>query len=340
MKKFIPILVLLLVVILAAMPVSAASYNAAEPAHVKIDGVVSADEWSGAIYKGVTFAQAEKGVDDTLSCWWFDGDHDGDSSFDLYITNDNKNLYIACVVHNTDMEKNNTGADLWKHQNFTFSLSDWNKGTNVRIIDYQGQKYEAYSGYRLSLLSDGTMVCEPRIQGRATRELFPNQDFVIRYDKAKRTMTYELAMPINSAYTYLDITKDTQMAFSAIVSMPYENNTCSAVLDGSNRFLIGMGTATSGNAENYAHKGTGSIKVNLNAPGKISQVLGADEEEKIVSTANRVALGAEPEDTQRFDTVQGDLPWAVIIALGAVCVLCVIVCVLRLILSRKGGKRS
>ena len=339
MKKIGFCVIAVLAVLLLVMPVSATTYKAAEPAHVKIDGIVKADEWSGAIYKGVTFEKAEEGVDKTLKCWWFDGDNDKDAAFDLYITNDNDNLYIACVVRNTDREKNNTGVDLWKHQNFTFSLSDWHDKTNVRIIDYQGEPYEAYSGYRLSLLSDGTMVCEPRIQGRATRELFPKKDFMIRYDEKARTMTYEIAMPINSAYTYLDIKEDTNMAFSAIVSMPYENNTCSAYQDGSNRFLIGMGTATSGNANNYAHKGNeGSLKVQLNAPGRISMVLGDDEKITTAVPADRVGIDPQPEDLQQFSTLYGAASWVVPAALIAVCVLCVAVCVIVPIVRRKGGK--
>ncbi len=344
MKKMITAIFVLICAACLALPSSAAAYHASAPSKITIDGVITEGEWGKPIYRRVTLAQAEESPDGILRAWWFDGDYEANVSFDFYVTNDNDAIYIGVVVHNTFPDTASTGVNLWLHHNVTFSLSEFYPDTTVRIIDYQGVPYEAYSGYRMGLLADGTMKCEPRVQGRAARELFAYDDYMIVYDSAKKTLTYEVALPLNSAYTTAtNNATDPKIAVSAIVSLVYDNNTASCSTDGSNRFLIGLGAARSGGANNFAHRNE-AIVVTLNTVAEVNEALGDDKGSSGTGTpAAVISIDPDPEDVPTFikagvGGMRQTTVW--IIALSAVIVICLTVTAVLLLKGRKPTARG
>ncbi len=102
-------------------------------------------------------------------------------------------------------------------------------------------------------------------QGKGGKELFAGSDYQIRYDSKARTMTYEVAVPLNTVYTNIYINDSTDIVFSAVIALNYENNFVSATKNGSNRFLVGTATMLKGGPRNYAHAGH-SITIKLNDP--------------------------------------------------------------------------
>ncbi len=260
MKKWICLLATVVVLLSLCVPVSAASkppvYKVSEPKWVKIDGNVTEKEWGKPIYKGVTMKQAEDGeIDNRLTAWWYDSTGNADTTFDLYVTNTDENLYVACVVHNVDPETITKGVTPYystrRQMNFCFTFSKWVDGTGVFITDHLGTKYEQFTGYRVYLATDGKMYADAFIQGINAKPIFPNKDYVAKYDEKTRTMTYEVAVPF--VLSNVEIEKNNEIAFSAVINLDNQSNTISCEGDGPNRFLVGLGAQTGGGAEKYSH---------------------------------------------------------------------------------------
>lgn len=268
MKKWICLCLVLILALGFAVPASAASYKVASPKWVTIDGKVSEKEWGKPIYKGVTLKKAEEGkVDDQVTAWWYDTTHNKDASFDLYVTNNDKYIGLACVIHNVD-EDGYEKAD-WRKMGFHFSLSPYDEETGVPHGMYQGKEYEHYTSYRIYQKADGSLVAQCRTQGMTMRDIYPNADYIAKYDPATRTMTYEVLVPYS--YTKVVLGETEEMAFSATVALDYYSNSVSASTDGSNRFLIGTAAQLCGGAGKYAHKGH-CIRIKLATKEQIDKV--------------------------------------------------------------------
>ena len=269
MKKWICLIATIVLLLSLCVPASAASktpvYKVSEPKWVTIDGNVTEKEWGKPIYKGVTMKQAEDGeIDNRLTAWWYDSSGNADTTFDLYVTNTDENLYVACVVHNVDPETITKGVTPYfstrRHMNFCFTFSKWVDGTGVYITDHLGTKYEQFTGYRVYLATDGKMYAEAFTQGVNSKPIFPNKDYVAKYDEKTRTMTYEVAVPF--VLSNVEIEKNNEIAFSAVIALDNQSNTISCEGDGPNRFLVGLGAQNGGGAEKYSHT-DGCIKIEL-----------------------------------------------------------------------------
>lgn len=336
MKKWICLCLVLIMALGFAVPASAASYKVASPKWVTIDGKVDKKEWGNPIYKGVTLKKAEEGkIDDQVTAWWFDTTGNKDASFDLYVTNNDKNIGFACVIHNVDQEVFER-AD-WRKMGFHFTLSPYVEETDVPHGMYQGKEYEHYTGYRIYQKADGTLVAQCRSQGMTMRDLYPNSDYIAKYDPATRTMTYEVLVPY--IYTKVSLDHHEEIAFSATIALDYYSNSVSASTDGSNRWQIGTGAVNCGGPEKFAHKGH-CIRIKLATKEQIEKAAPKAKKPTFTQAVSPQDLDIDiHSEPAFFEKVMLNVESNLILWISAaVGVACVITIVLVCLLGRKKKK--
>ena len=237
---------------------------------VTLDGVISEAEWGAPVISGMDKAKATDGSFDSLMTYWdFDPSYSGGETIDLYVNNDSVNLYFGLVIHNTVPDSASTGANLWQHQNFTFTFSYSSPETTVPHIEFEGAEYEQYTGYRIGMLADGSLASECLSLGVDPVELVAGKDYTIAYDEAAKTMTYEVAIPYEG--TNMNLESSNYMAFSMIAALNIESNAASGAADGSSRFLLGTGAAFGGGPNNFAHQDQAAVIV-LNDAASVAGV--------------------------------------------------------------------
>lgn len=335
MKKIVSILLVAIMALAFAIPTSAASYTVSDPKWVTIDGKITQDEWGTPIYKGVTLQQAEEGkIDDKLTCWWFDSTNNQDASFDLYVTHNGEMLFVGCVIHNVDAETS-TDAEAWQQMNFAFTVSDYHEGTDVRRIVYDDKNWEAYTGYRIYVNAQGKLKSQTMTQGLTAKTLYVGNDYQAVYDPKDRSMTYEVAVPFS--YTNIDINKNQDIVFSAVIALNHYGNTVSGTIDGSNRWLVGTGTAFCGGAEKWAHKDQ-CIRIQLAAPEKVIENTPSDTVSEDPGVSYNKDLDIEISSEPEYKIITADAPIStpliIILVSVAVVVLCAIVITVALVRDR------
>ena len=335
MKKIVSLVLVAIMALAFAIPTSAASYTVSDPKWVTIDGKISQEEWGNPIYKGVTLQQAEdKKVDDVLTCWWFDATNNAEASFDLYLTHNDQNLFLGCVIHDVDAETCTDGYG-WQQMNFVFTVSDYNEGTDVRHIKFEGKEYEAYTGYRILLDAKGRLTAQPITQGLTAKNLYAGEDYQAVYNPADRTMTYEVAVPFDLTYINPNTTKE--IALSAVVALNQYGNTVSGQADGSNRWLVGTGTAFCGGPENWAHKGQ-CIRIKLVAPEKVIENMPSESIPNAPGMSYNKDVDVEISSEPQYNAITSDepisTPLIIIFASVAVVVLCAVAVTVTLVRDR------
>ena len=314
MKKIRIGVALLLLLALLSVSASAASYAVDSPRRVTIDGTVSSEEWGAPLYHQVTLAQASA-VDGVLVSQWFDKTQDTDAAFDLYVTNDEACVYIACVVHGVNREISTAAPQLGLH--FAFTLSEYQENTGVRHTLYKGEELEVYTGYRLYQTADGQAQAQTLSQGQPVQDLYADRDFAVVYDDVARTVTYEVAVALEN--TNISLAKTANMAFSAVIGLEHYNNRVSGETNGSNRFLIGTGAAACGGAKNWAHK-NGCLSIGLvpleKIPKPIADALPAQAQDV------DLPIASEPE----YRIITGDAPVSVPLLIMLASVAVVLIC--------------
>ena len=207
---------------------------------VTIDGRITDAEWGGGPVVSTTpgHCQATWG-----NFWQFDPSSvNPEQNVRLYVTNDAKYLYIGATIDECDLDETCTNvSDLYKSAHFIFSVSGYDKDHTVKIIPFEGQDYEQYTGFMMGLVN-GEKASYTFTQGHAAWEL-PAEDYAIVYDPEARTYTYEVRIP----FVKTNITSST-IALSASVGAPYTGG------DAANRYNITTGAATCGGPANWAHK--------------------------------------------------------------------------------------
>lgn len=339
MKKIVSILLVAIMALAFAIPTSAASYTVSDPKWVTIDGKISEEEWGKPIYKGVTLQQAEEGtVDDKLTCWWFDATNNADASFDLYVTHNDASLFVGCVIHNVD-EETSTDAASWQQMNFAFTVSDYHEGTDVRRIEYNKKNWEAYTGYRILVNAKGKLVAQALTQGLDAESLYAGEDYQAVYNPKDRTMTYEVAVPFD--LTNIDPVRNQDIVFSAVIALNHYGNTVSGTVDGSNRWLVGTGTAFCGGAEKWAHQGQ-CIRIKLASPEKVIENTPSDTVPNAPTVSYNKDLDVEISSEPEYNVITADapisMPLIIILASVAIVILCAIV--ITVVLVRDRNKKA
>ncbi len=332
MKKIRVVIACLLMLALLPVSVAAASYSVAQPRRVVIDGVASAQEWGEPLYNHVTLTQAQA-VDSVLNARWFDPSQDADAAFDLYVTNDEENVYIGCVVYGVDREISVAEPELGLH--FAFTLSEYQENTGVRHVMQKGEEYESYTGYRLYQTADGQAQAQTISQAVKVQDLREGRDFAVVYDEAARTMTYEAAVALEN--TNLSLAKSSTMAFSAVIGLEHYNNRVTGKTDGSNRFLVGAGASACGGAKNWAHKNE-CLSIGLVPLDKIPMLI--EETDTAVPTQAQdvdVPIASEPE----YKIITADAPVSVplLIMLGSVAVVLLCAAAVTTMLVRERNRQ-
>ena len=113
------------------------------------------------------------------------------------------------------------------------------------------------------------MYAEASTQGINTKPIFPNKDYVAKYDDKTRTMTYEVAVPF--VLSNVELEKKNEIAFSAVIALDNLSNSVSCEGDGPNRFLVGLGAQRGGGAEKYSHTDQ-CIKIELASYSQIQSM--------------------------------------------------------------------
>ncbi len=318
MKKIRLTVAIMLMLALVTVSVGAASYSVVQPRRVAIDGVISMQEWGDPIYNHVTLAQADT-VDSMLTAKWWDPTMDAQAAFDLYVTHDEENVFIGCVVYGVDREISPAEPEMGLH--FAFTLSEYQENTGVRHVMYRGEEYEAYTGYRLYQTADGQAQAQTISQAVKMRDLREGKDFAVVYDELSRTMTYEAAVALKD--TNLSIGKQPDMAFSAVIGLEHYNNRVSGQVDGSNRFLVGTGAAACGGPKNWAHKDA-CLKIRL---------VELDEMQKQIEPAVDSALPVYAQDADipivsepEYKIITADAPVSVPLMIMMISVAVALVC--------------
>ena len=339
MKKIIALVLVAIMALAFAVPTSAASYTVTEPKWVTIDGKITQEEWGAPIYKGVTLEQAENGkVDDKLTAWWFDATNNADASFDLYLTHDDKNIFVGCVIHNVDAEAS-TDAAPWQQMNFTFTLSAYSKETDVTRIEYKGKTYEAYTGYRIYQNAKGKLSYQPVTQGVDSRKMYAGQDYQAVYNAKDRTMTYEVAVPFS--YTNINLNKTQDIVMSAVIALNHYDNTVSGLSDGSNRWLVGTGAAFCGGAGKWAHKDQ-CIRIKLCSMDKVIENMPSDTIAQAPGVSYTKDLDAEIATEPEYKMITADITISTPMIIILASVVAVIFCALAvtLVLVRDRNKKA
>lgn len=335
MKKLVSLLLVAVMALAFAIPTSAAAYRVSDPKWVTIDGKITQEEWGNPIYKGVTLQQAEEGkVDDKLSCWWFDSTNNAEASFDLYLTHNDTNLFVGCVIHDVDAETCTDGYG-WQQMNFAFTVSDYHEGTDVRRIQFEGKEYEAYTGYRILLNAKGKLAAQAITQGLTAKSLYPGEDYQAVYDPATRTMTYEVAVPFDLTYINPNTTKE--IALSAVVALNMYGNTVSGTKDGSNRWLVGTGTAFCGGPENWAHQGQ-CIRIQLASPEKVLENTPSETIPNAPGMSYHKDVEVEISSEPQYNAITSDepisTPLIIILASVIIVILCAVAVTVTLVRER------
>ncbi len=343
MKKIASIIIAVVLCFALAVSALAGTYTAPEAKAITLDGAITEEEWGAPIMKGVNKASAMDGSIEAIMTYWdFDPSYEGTESFDLYVNNDAMNIYLGLVMHDTVIDAASTGANLWQHQNFSFTIST-SMNNGVPAIDFEGQNYEQYTGYRLGMMADGNVRTECLTQGIDPIEL-PAQQYKVVYDEAAKTMTYEVAIPYS--YTNIDLANSASMALSAVIPLQFESNGVGAATDGANRFLIGTGTAFCGGPGNYAHNDQ-TIIVTLNGTDAVAGIIGsaaeAPEEEAPEEAVPEETVKEESAGTETtvVEKVEKEIVWKatpqiiIIIAAGVVVLLSAVIIVISLSKKKK-----
>ena len=146
MKRALSVLMAFALCLGLTISVSAGEHAVNGLPSVTLDGVISEAEWGAPVISGMDKAKATDGSFDSLMTYWdFDPSYSGGETIDLYVNNDSVNLYFGLVIHNTVPDSASTGANLWQHQNFTFTFSYSSPETTVPHIEFEGAEYEQYT---------------------------------------------------------------------------------------------------------------------------------------------------------------------------------------------------
>ena len=329
MKKILSVLLAFVLFLSLASNVLAAEHAVNGLPAVTLDGVITEEEWGKPIFSGVDKAKATDGSVDSLMTYWdFDPSYAGGESIDLYVNNDSVNLYFGLVVHDTTPDASSDGANLWQHQNFTFTFSYSAPDTTVPHIEFEGYQYEQYTGYRIGMLADGSLKSECLSLGVDPVELTAGRDYAVVYDEAAKTMTYEVAIPYEG--TNMNLESTNYMAFSMLAALNIDSNPVSGATDGASRFLLGTGAAFGGGPNNFAHQGQAAVIV-LNDASAVAGVTPPAAEEPEPEEPEAAAPAEQPAETEPavqetvvVEKVEKEIVWKpgvcmiVIIASGAV----------------------
>ncbi len=173
----------------------------------------------------------------------------------LYVTNDKEYLYVAATLTKAQMDTGCTSAgEIWQYANFGFSVSGYDKDSTVKVIEFEGDKYEQYTSFCLGFVN-GKPAAQCKTQGIDPWEL-PAENYAVAYDAASEAYTYELKVPMNR--TNINLHDGLDIALSASIAQQRVGTAFANV------YQIATGYAFCGGPGNMAHKDGNALRITLN----------------------------------------------------------------------------
>ncbi len=171
--------------------------------------------------------------------WQFTGADPADmgQNAKLYVTNDEKYLYVGATIDECDFDETCTDpAKLYAAAHFGFSVSGYDKENTYKHIPFEGDEYEQFTGFMMGFVN-GKKASTSNTMGHERWDL-PDEDYAVFYDPETRTYTYECRIPFSKT----NITSS-EIAISASIGCPYTGGVDQNGVPGTNRYNITTGYA-------------------------------------------------------------------------------------------------
>lgn len=210
---------------------------------ITVDGHISQTEWGAPV-----------AVLAPTSANFFNQDKEHntpDQRAKVYLSNDDKYIYVGATLNRSDKGINFTGTSAWKYPLFWFTLSEWDDNTTVKRVNGT----EQYTSYRFNFAEPS--VCTTMSQNIAGNIALSDEDWKVVYDASTRTYTYEARIPLSA--TNIRYTESLDVAFSAQVG-----TSLFAADKENDRYNLGLAPANYP-AQEHRHEGENrAIKIKLN----------------------------------------------------------------------------
>lgn len=195
---------------------------------ITIDGKMEDGEWGEPVYT-VTPLEVMKNQNFGWEYRNPNGMPDG-QRVEIYVTNSTDYVFIGCKLIGANYDAgsdSNKRTDVEAHAHFGFTLSYYTPNTVVHQGTYQGEKYEHYTHYVFATV-EGKKWSGSNSQGYTIVPM-EEKNYDLSYDRATRTYTYEIRVPLTIVELDFSKTYDAVMSFD-IGDANGEN--------GANRYLI------------------------------------------------------------------------------------------------------
>lgn len=179
--------------------------------NINIDGKVSVSEWG----EPVVVTSPEHNQATWGNYWRYDpGAVRAGQAAKLYMTNDKENIYLAFTMDKNHLDSTCTDAgNLWNAAHFGFSIAKYNEESTVPIIDFNNNKHEQYTAFRIGLVN-GVKGQQVLTHGIDPVEL-PEENYAVSYDEETMTYTYEVKLPISMTNINVQETRDVAISVAA-----------------------------------------------------------------------------------------------------------------------------
>ena len=217
---------------------------------ITVDGDISQSEWGAPV-----------AVLAPTSANFFNQDKEHntpDQRAKVYLSNDDKYIYVGATLNRSDKGINFTGTSAWKYPLFWFTLSEWDDNTTVKRVNGT----EQYTSYRFNFAEPS--VCMTMSQNIAGNIALSDEDWKVVYDASTRTYTYEARIPLSA--TNIRYTESLDVAFSAQVG-----TSLFAADKENDRYNLGLAPANYP-AQEHRHEGDNrAVKITLNRPSWLAE---------------------------------------------------------------------
>ena len=186
---------------------------------ITVDGTVTASEWGASIGSWTSeTVDAAWGGDAT----WLDGVDKEGKKVELYARRDSENLYLAFRMVNAQKRENGYTAstaagDAWKYASLSFTMGAYSADSNIVYGTHQGSPYMKYLKYTMREQYDaqaGTYTDIVTVDGKGADSYYKPVNYIVGWDEASSTYTYEMAIPFEKISTHITAKDDIALAFT------------------------------------------------------------------------------------------------------------------------------
>lgn len=297
MKKAVALILCLVLLLSAAMPVAAEEkeyegvmevlqVNKKTTKDIVIDGVMQDGEWGNPVYT-VTPREAIKNRNYNWDYYQY-SEIPADQRVEIYATNDGANIYLACKLIGADYDAGSDSSarsDVQKHAHFGFTIAKYVEDTVVPIKPYKNDDYEHYTHYVMATV-EGEKWSTSYSLGMTVVKLEDDQ-YNFTYDKASRTYTYEVCVPVANTEISWGTSTDVVMAFDIGDAMQGET--------AGNRYIISKGAEIAWRnlgAYNFPHAKSWPLLIQMLGNNEMDRFdfIPTEDEESIAASNDQVGF--------------------------------------------------